>query len=330
MSSSRGFDIWGAVAGVLGVLVALIPPFAFWVHVRLPSKKLPALVALLHETEGLFDDLRRRRLITDPKEIIQLDARVSTASALVHDFCAVVHSSNWYIHDVQNWWDGVSGRIISVHDALNDIRVKLSKRASLEQKARISREYGIEVTLCSNKDPTIPSILRPVIPPHNVLPLPPSPVPCDTTLQGAFTANHPAYEPVVTSAVSADPAGFVDSATPDPPLLAPPSSRPTHHVVSDADLHSLVSLALSHPLLVTEGGERQRRVREQSLRSLGKQLLGPRYTPAFGLRAAQSPADRESYFKALARLVRRVYGVRSPAFDGDEGTVEMDRESCLP
>lgn len=76
--SDLAWNIWGAVAGVIGTLLAVIPIFLIWVRRRLPSKKLPGLLALLKETKKLADTALRERVITNESEIRQLDFTIST------------------------------------------------------------------------------------------------------------------------------------------------------------------------------------------------------------------------------------------------------------
>ena len=73
--SDLGYNVWGAVAGVIGTL-SLIPIFLAWLQTRLPSSRIPRLLALRAEILELFTTAILEGLITDEKELYQLNRNV--------------------------------------------------------------------------------------------------------------------------------------------------------------------------------------------------------------------------------------------------------------
>ncbi len=76
--SDLGWNIWGAVGGVIGTLLAVIPLFLVWLRVRLPSKKLPSLVALVEETKELLAKAVREGTLTHAQDIQQIEFSIAT------------------------------------------------------------------------------------------------------------------------------------------------------------------------------------------------------------------------------------------------------------
>ncbi len=71
--SDLPWNIWGAVAGVIGTILALIPLFRMWVRPRLPSSTLPGVRALLKETQKLYATALRDGVIEDEREIREIN-----------------------------------------------------------------------------------------------------------------------------------------------------------------------------------------------------------------------------------------------------------------
>lgn len=76
--SDLGWNIWGVVGGVIGTILAVVPLFLVWLRVRLPSKKLPSLLAVLEETKELFAKAVRAGALTDAQEIQQIEFSIAT------------------------------------------------------------------------------------------------------------------------------------------------------------------------------------------------------------------------------------------------------------
>lgn len=104
----------------------------------------------------------------------------------------------------------------------------------------------------------------------------------------------------------------------DPPL----ASSHTQQIISDAELHGLLSLALAR----AKGSKGGRTTRREVLLHFSRQLYGLDRFPAFG-GDAKRYSRRGSRFKPLSQLLRRAYGVRPLGHGGD---ARVDPESLLP
>lgn len=67
--SDLGWNIWGTVAGVFGTVLAMIPFITMWIYTRLPTAKLPGLLAIMGEAEQLFATAIRDDLFADECEL---------------------------------------------------------------------------------------------------------------------------------------------------------------------------------------------------------------------------------------------------------------------
>ncbi|KAI0629608.1 hypothetical protein C8Q77DRAFT_1141359 [Trametes polyzona] len=325
--SGSGWDIWGAIAGVLGILVSLIPPFFFWVHTRLPSKKLPALLALLAQTQELFNNARDEGLMTE-NEIAAIGNALSIASVHACEFDATVHSSTSYPSNVRNWWRGVTGRILKLHGELNALRVRLLVRYSRERRTQI-----LKYSMSLNTDTTDHSMLstESILTAHSSYR---EPFAQSRSASISLPIDSMAYE---LSRLSATPsarkvtdADITDCARSHHPngatqpvggyyLLA---SDGANVLVSRADLQDLLSLTYAHPLLCAEADTPHQKVREEVLHRLARQLDGPGYT------FSPKTGARGTYPGAFSRLVRLAFGVRHGG--AIDGTIGRDPESLLP
>lgn len=101
-------------------------------------------------------------------------------------------------------------------------------------------------------------------------------------------------------------------------------------MISDADLQSLLFLALAPPLL-TEEGKHRRATQRAALRHLSK-LYGIDHSSTWGgdARFLKRTPKRRTAFRSLGRLLRRAYGVSSPGVGGDAREALVDPESLLP
>ena len=68
--SDLGFNVWGVITGVIGTLT-IIPAFLAFLHTRLPTSLLPAVIKQDKETRTLFDTALRKGLITDEGDIYE-------------------------------------------------------------------------------------------------------------------------------------------------------------------------------------------------------------------------------------------------------------------
>ena len=103
------------------------------------------------------------------------------------------------------------------------------------------------------------------------------------------------------------------------------SEQPTHHLISDEDLQSLLSVALS---FATEELETQRAARPSDiLLDFGKKLYDP---PPSSVTTGPAFLKRKC-LRELSRVVKRIYGMRVHAHSKDTGPyVPIDPESLVP
>ncbi|EIW54130.1 uncharacterized protein TRAVEDRAFT_66720 [Trametes versicolor FP-101664 SS1] len=308
--SDLGWNIWGVVGGVIGTILAVVPLFLVWLRVRLPSKKLPSLLAVLEDTKELFAKAVRAGALADVQEIQQIEFSIATASVHVDEFRATVYAATSYWQNVKNWWNGLSSRMVDLYEALNVVRVRLVKLNSCERK--MLKELDAGYSSC------------PDVPDHTLLPPP------------EYTS-----EPPVTHLSPPPSTGIEDqpplrSTSPGPSLASllrnadipgdaleetlPSCSRPTYHVVSDPDLQSLLSLAAAQLLLRHEQRKRQR-TQDQDSHRPSRQARGPGSASFPGRRARRTRGG------ALARLVRHAYGVQHVDVNGGAQNADIDPES---
>ncbi|OJT07914.1 hypothetical protein TRAPUB_1193 [Trametes pubescens] len=356
--SDLAFNVWGVVASVIGTILALIPLFSLWVRPRLPSATIPDLCAVLKETKALFSAALDDGLITDEHEIRQIRLSMEVAAAYLDGLCGTVYAATSYTQNLRNWWNGVSSRIAELYAELNIVRVKLAKRNSFERKLRIAQEFNVELSfdpgtpLVNHVSNVFPGDLPHVTvqtssppPRYTLTPQPdrPSllqPAKVQSQSHGAFISpdNHPAPP------TRCDPESEVSKAdlkTPDPSTHCPPAMfsldthsalAAPHHVVSDADLRRLLSLAATHPLLRPEEHERQRAThRDELLLHLGRLCddIG-RASTRSGYPLGSRRHAKRTRFKTFARVFRHIAGIQPPGVGGDANNLHRDPESLRP
>ncbi|EIW54132.1 uncharacterized protein TRAVEDRAFT_74389 [Trametes versicolor FP-101664 SS1] len=338
--SDLAFNIWGVIASVIGTILALLPLFTLWVRPRLPSATILDLCAVLKETKALFSAALDEGLITDEHEIRQIRLSMEIAAAYLDGLCGTVYAATSYPQSLRNWWNGVSSRIAELYAELNVVRVKLAKRNSFERKLRIAQEFNVEFPF----DPVQPSSPPPR---YTLTPQPDRP----SLLQPAKAQSLPPDSSTSPEHQSASHAQRdaesdvrkADLATPDSSIRCPPATfsldahptlavRPTHHVVSDADLQRLLSLAATHPLLRPEEHERQRAThRDELLLHLGRLCddIG-RASTRSGYPLGSRRHAKRTRFKTFARFFRHVAGIQHPGVGGDADNIHRDPESLRP
>ena len=73
--SDLGFNVWGAVAAVVGTM-ALIPVFIAWFDTRLPRARLPYLSNVSQDTLTLFVTGLREGLHLDDSELYRFHTHI--------------------------------------------------------------------------------------------------------------------------------------------------------------------------------------------------------------------------------------------------------------
>ncbi|KAI0629611.1 hypothetical protein C8Q77DRAFT_1076076 [Trametes polyzona] len=314
--SDLGFNIWGVVSGVFGILVAMVP--AFIILFRLPSTKMPALLAIHKEATNLFNTALQLGLFADEEELKTMRLTMSMADTHVDALRKKVPPAVSFTQNVCNWWDGVTGRIIKLNDDLNEIYVKLAERNSEERKSRLPQSLAPDFDLRSANIRDVVATLA--LSSTSSLRLEPK---RQSSLSSMASER---YIACYTYHVGLDQGrrNDLDSTSADHPdePVAPPAQlqhamaypSPTHHTVSDSDFQRVLALALSHPLLHTEMAGEDQRVLKEAVQQAGPRLFGHGYPAATSEDATAStrPASHDTLPEMLARLVRRVYGVHPP------------------
>ncbi|KAJ3004864.1 hypothetical protein NUW54_g4607 [Trametes sanguinea] len=156
--SELGYNIWGTIAGVVGIL-GLIPVFLAWLQTRLPSKKLPILIQSHQELETLFATAIRDGLFSDEHDLYQFNRNIWAMTGEVEDIRAEVYAARTWRADVRNWARGLSGRIWTVCEGLDSIKMKLAGRNSHERKRLASEMVHTDLPLaigCAGEPGPIP------------------------------------------------------------------------------------------------------------------------------------------------------------------------------
>ncbi|KAI0330368.1 hypothetical protein GY45DRAFT_751133 [Cubamyces sp. BRFM 1775] len=318
--SDLAFNVWGAITGILGT-IALIPVFLAWLQTRLPTTKLPHMIDSFRDTEELFLTAVRDGLFTNEDELQRFNINMWTVTMYVEEMRYKVYAAQTWRQDVVNWWQGLSGRITTLCGELNSLRMKLAERNSMERRRLASlgvvtgwslRQHHTKGHWNANPGPYG---LSPFYPPHGSY----DPSTGFTHALRGFPLYGVRYAPS-----EATPSQSHTSLKDGSPILAPheAGSGATYHIMSDADLQSLLSFALT-PL--TDAAKHQGAVlRGEILLSGGRKL---RYS--FG--GTSGKHAKHNRFRALCRLIRRAYGVRPrEAEDVGGGFSSVDPESLMP
>ncbi|KAI0365106.1 hypothetical protein BV20DRAFT_1056736 [Pilatotrama ljubarskyi] len=136
--SDLAWNVWGAVAGVIGIIM-VVPVLFTWFLSRMPSAKLPPLLELMKETQDLFAVALREGCITDGDESYQYSLNIYAAAIQVDEVRMKVYAAKTLPENISNWWHGLSGRINALQEELSGIRVELIEKHSRERKKRASQ-----------------------------------------------------------------------------------------------------------------------------------------------------------------------------------------------
>ncbi|KAH9888335.1 hypothetical protein C8Q73DRAFT_668257 [Cubamyces lactineus] len=272
--SDLAFNVWGVVAGVIG-LFALIPAFLTWLQTRLPTARLPHLIASFIETERLFAAAIRDGLFTNENDLF--------------------YAAETWSEDVRNWWNGLSGRIAARCLELNNIRKRLAARNSRERRRLASLGVVTELPLMSDHKGEVNvhrfgttstggalTIPIPVSSSH----ISPSRVQHATTLLPLYNVgNH-----MLPRATSSGQAAPIESSIPGQDdvedVTSDPNDQAAYHMISEADLQDLLTFALSP--LTDSTRQRATRSRLRAVSRLLRRIYGMRP------RGAALPIDPES------------------------------------
>ncbi|KAJ8482806.1 hypothetical protein ONZ51_g5117 [Trametes cubensis] len=347
--SDLGFNVWGVITGVIGTLT-IIPAFLAFLHTRLPTSLLPAVIKQDKETRTLFDTALRKGLITDEGDIYEFKINLLDTEIRVAELRAEVYAATTWWQDVTNWWFGLSSKITVLRGDLNSIRVKLARRNSKELKRMASQELVSELPLFSDsKGPRtgVPSARTPVFlsetaPPrcatathqyHN----PPYPssaeqssprysCSCVCTAHAATHAREEYNSPGDTVCAAHLPRHIAPNAQSAPDMLSDQDLE---------DLEGLLSLALQPSRSMEFAEVPGARLGYRHLHAwlqLSKQLFGLS-EPDGIIRDVGHTQQRaiRNRLRLLLRLIRRVYGV-DPRDVGKTSDLDalLDPESLLP
>ncbi|KAI0765728.1 hypothetical protein BD413DRAFT_575042, partial [Trametes elegans] len=346
-----GYDIWGVVSGIIGTIAVLIPlAIACWC-VRRPSTLYPALAALLRETQGLLNTAYREGLTENEAELRELQINIWKSSTEVEELCAAVYAKDTLWYDFNNWWKGLSRKISTAYAELNSHRVTLANRNSyLRRKKLESEAFLARMAMHDRKQsmlfdpPRLDATTEPAIPPgiaddHGVsdteYPSPSlSPATQPSTLD---TARADGEDPALAVASSGNAS---DSTLPQGQTAskADAADHPTHRLLSDADLQSLLSIALDNPQLRKERRERRKQTRRRQrivLLGFGEQLCGGGGLTPSGRELGEDPMGcayvTNSSLKVVLNLLHGTPGAARPQASSaqpQEGSVRSQEGSA--
>ncbi|KAH9884388.1 hypothetical protein C8Q73DRAFT_796245 [Cubamyces lactineus] len=250
--SDLGFNIWGTIAAVLGT-VGSIPVFIVWLNTRLPRTLLPCLESLLQETQGSFVTGLWEGLLTDESEIRSFHTLIRTIKGQVEDVRAEGYSASTWCQDVWHWYQGLSGKISDTHLKLDRVRAKLAKAQSGKRKLLEAQGYPDKRSI----SPYAMELLQEYMQGSVLLLTPPfTPSACDG--DGGSTCSPCTPSQMSPSSLGPTPVAAAHNEasskchTCNTGSQSSRASTPSfsnhdekHHLISDADLRDLVSLALS-------------------------------------------------------------------------------------
>ncbi|KAI0669515.1 hypothetical protein C8Q78DRAFT_1040346 [Trametes maxima] len=266
--SDLGYNVWGAIAGVIGI-VALVPVVIASLRTRLPSAKLPALLRIMKETQNLFVDGINQGLLTDENDIYHFHLNIWAAHILVDGLREEVNDDKSWRGDLRKWREGLSGRIVTLYDELDARRRGCFTRLveSVYAIATAFDVYPAERLMCYAQ------FSRPVSPPSS-RPFPHCSIVSSPT-------NPSRVEAIVDGRASID--GSV------------------------AKLKELVSLALMPPRQRATEGKRQRLTRREVLLRFGRQLYGVDTPDSNDVAPPRRHARRTRLKTVRPRIIRSNY-----------------------
>ncbi|KAI0669513.1 hypothetical protein C8Q78DRAFT_1040330 [Trametes maxima] len=278
--SDLGYNVWGVVAGVIGT-VALVPVIIAWFRTRLPSAKLPRLMSLMREAQQVFLDSINQGLLTKESDLYHFHLNILSTQIRVDEVRDKVHAAKTWKGDVKNWKKGLSGTIVVLCDELDDICAKLARVQSRERKRLAAEGYSAKLAAAHGALPN--HLIRYTQFTHPVLPSFPLSSPPQYTIsrQDGMAPNTsllpsevPIDGPLAPDVPSTAPLPATNLSQPsylaEPPCSCRCGGSMNH--ISDADLQSLLSLALAPPRTPAKRGKRERTLRREVLLRFGRQL----------------------------------------------------------
>ncbi|KAI0330362.1 hypothetical protein GY45DRAFT_750993 [Cubamyces sp. BRFM 1775] len=296
--SDFAFNVWGAIAAVIGTL-ALIPTFLIWLRTCFPSALLPSLEDAFNRTEALFNKAVEAGVFTDEEEQDQFDVTLGSAYRQILDIQAQM-KSRAFRQNAKNWWNGLSGRIVALCEELTSVHAKLAEKSSMERKRLATENNVADLPLLSGRK----------------------------GLRNQSCSRSPASDSCSPGPEKgADPSWGMDKAAGNGTyrFVRQSSGQPTHHLISDTDLQSLLSVALSSSA-EDEDTDSQRVARpSEILLDIGTRFLDSSLSD-------NDLGTKRSRLRDLSRLVKRVYGMRLHGHgkDTDAHGIPIDPESLVP
>ncbi|KAH9888339.1 hypothetical protein C8Q73DRAFT_709846 [Cubamyces lactineus] len=148
--SELGFNIWGAVAGVLGTFTII--PFVWGLFKsQMPSGKLAALDALLNQTQKLLDTSVQEGLIMEERFRFMM----RTTRKRIDKVRAEIYGAHSLKEDLRNWRKGLSTRCSLLCEELDVIRASIA-RSSAEERDRLDALGRVPELVASSCSPARP------------------------------------------------------------------------------------------------------------------------------------------------------------------------------
>ncbi|KAH9888331.1 hypothetical protein C8Q73DRAFT_181081 [Cubamyces lactineus] len=286
--SDSAFNVWGAVAGAIGVL-AIVPTYLF--VCRMPTARYQVLKATLQEVEKNFGNGLKQGLIRPEADLHQLFNWLWCIQVRFDSLTDEVDNINSWREELKCWYDGLSTRISLVYDAAIELRKLIAKRSSRERRALIAAGIPSRLAELSSKREHfkyigsnfllhLPREQSTGLPRHHLSPGNPEghqATATETSRVGTIASSSPeppAYDythaPLSpsTSCSTAPPTTSAKSRTCD----CGATSQGRRRLDWDADLAELLSAVLIHACRADKG-RHDNQLRREMLRRFGTQLL---------------------------------------------------------
>ncbi|KAI0325872.1 hypothetical protein GY45DRAFT_179615 [Cubamyces sp. BRFM 1775] len=270
MMSELAYNIWGAVASVIGTVAVLRAVFC-WALDCLPSRKMDFVEKFLDKTKASFGEVLNSGIL-DQDEVYRFDSWLAHIESRVDDVRADVYNIHTWQQDLTQWRQGLSGDMAMICQALMNFRARLAKTSSRERRALASAGYTAHSSLPSHVSGSTEQLWYPKSGPATRSPVLHFPVACPSRASGMCTTAVRVPTASTSDSMSSSPSSSDNESLCDSPSDLPNAK---HHVLSDDDLRQLLSLALNRQSRDPESGVRQLdAAQEDVLKRFGGQLCG--------------------------------------------------------
>ncbi|KAI1790365.1 hypothetical protein LXA43DRAFT_511898 [Ganoderma leucocontextum] len=138
VNMASGFDIWGVIASVIGLL-SLFQFIAAVVKSRLPRERLRTFNDIVEETEGLLWSVEEEGLFDDDGGRYLSSAKMKIAKCLQGDAFA----AQTLMQEIRQWWNGLSGEIMMCCADLKALRAQVSTTSNERRQTLTQRQKDL-------------------------------------------------------------------------------------------------------------------------------------------------------------------------------------------